>query len=105
MARVGLRGGHNNQLIERFHGTLEDRVDGMRGLVSPETAIPRGFVLYYNFLRPHTSLSGRTPAEASGIDLPFEDGWGDLVRWSTTFDARKRWNGNGQGLEIDLVPT
>ncbi len=105
IANVGLRGGHNNQLIERFHGTLKDRTDIMRGLVSAETQIPNGFVIYYNFLRPHTSLNGRTPAQASGIDLPFEDGWGDLVKWSTTFEARKRWNGNGDGMEIELVAT
>lgn len=105
IANIGLHGGHNNQLIERFHATLKGRLVGTRGLVSPETCIPRGFVIYYNYLRPHTSLDGRTPAEASEINLLFEDGWGDLIRWSTTFEARKRWDDGVEGLEIELVAT
>ena len=26
-------------------------------------------MIYYNFIRPHMSLNGKTPAEESGIDL------------------------------------
>ena len=73
----------NNQLIERFHGTLKDRTKPMRGLVSPDTQVLRGFQIHYNFLRPHTSLGGHTPAESAQVCLPFENGWGDLVRWAT----------------------
>ncbi len=89
----GFRG---NQLIERWHGTLEDRITAMRGLKSPQTQIPRGIVIDYNFLRPHLSLGGKTPAEVAEIELPFNDGWGDLVTWSTVYrtlcqmEARKR---------------
>jgi hypothetical protein len=31
----------------------------------------------------HQSLDGQTPAQASGINLPFTDGWGDLIDWAT----------------------
>ena len=41
----------------------------MRGLMNPETPITEGFQIYYNFIRPHASLNGKTPAEVSGIDL------------------------------------
>lgn len=43
----------------------------MRGMKSQETAkeIMKGFKTYYNFIRPHQSLDGKTPAEASGINL------------------------------------
>lgn len=74
-----------NQRIERFHGSLKQRVRAMRGLKSPESKIPRGFIIHHSFLRPHTSLEGKTPAEVAQIELPFEDGWGDLIDWSTKF--------------------
>lgn len=79
----------HNQLIERWHGTFGDRLRPMRGLVSPNTAIPRGFVVQYNFLRPHESLGGHTPAEEAQIHLPFENGWGDLIRWSIVWQTLK----------------
>jgi transposase-like protein len=77
----GFRG---NQPIERFHGTLEDRLTPMRGMKSPATSILRGFAIDYNFLRPHLGV-GTTPAKAALIDLPFEDGWGDLAAWATVY--------------------
>jgi len=79
------RGFHDNQLIERWHGTLEDRITAMRGLKSPASAIPRGIAIDYNFLRPHLSLGGRTPARAAEIELPFNDGWRDLMTWATVY--------------------
>ncbi len=72
-----------NILIERWHGTLKDRTRVMRGLKSPDSQIPNGFVIHYNFLRGHQSLKGKTPAEVARIDLPFEDGWSDLIKWAT----------------------
>jgi len=79
------KGFRGNQLIERWHGTLEDRISAMRGLKSPQTVIPRGIAVDYNFLRPHLSLGRMTPAQAAQIDLPFNDGWGDLITWATVY--------------------
>ena len=28
------------------------------------------------------SLKGKTPAQATGLDLPLENGWGDLIQWA-----------------------
>ncbi len=78
-------GFRDNQLIERWYGTLEDRVTAMRGLKSPNSPIPRGIAIDYNFLRPHLSLDGQTPARAAQISLPFNDGWGDLMTWATVY--------------------
>lgn len=77
----------NNQLIERWHGTLKDRLKSMRGLISPDSQILRGFTIHYNFLRPHSSIGNMTPAMAAQINLPFENGWGDLIRWSTIWET------------------
>jgi len=43
----------------------------MGGMKGDETAedLMNWFRAYYNFIRPHMSLDGKTPAEASGIDL------------------------------------
>jgi transposase InsO family protein len=45
----------------------------MRGLKGDMTAeeIMNGFRTYYNFVRPYQSLNGKTPAEASGLNLRF----------------------------------
>jgi putative transposase len=69
----------NTNLIERFHGTLKDRTKVMRGLKDLPTArlITSGWLLHYNYIRPHESL-GKTPAQAAGIKFPYSN-WKDLV--------------------------
>jgi len=74
----------NTNLVERFHGTLKDRTKVMRGLKKRETAkiLMDGWLVHYNFFRPHESLVGMTPAEKAGIEFPFKD-WSDVVRKGT----------------------
>lgn len=70
----------NNNLIERYHSTFRSRDKVMRGTVS---GIVNGYRLYYNFIRPHMSLDGQTPAQAAGIDLKLQDNrWLSLIRKS-----------------------
>lgn len=71
----------STSLIERFHGTLKSRTKVMRGLKSIETAIQfaDGFLAYYNYLRPHEKLGGRTPAEAAGVAYSTKT-WADIIR-------------------------
>jgi transposase-like protein len=68
------------QLIERFHGTLKARTAIMRGLKKRESAklITDGWLIHYNFFRPHESLKGKTPAQVAGIKLPYRH-WLDLI--------------------------
>jgi len=35
--------------------------------------------VHYNYLRPHTALDDKTPAEVAGIDFPYEN-WADITR-------------------------
>jgi len=74
----------NTNLIERFHGTLKQRTKVMRGLKSTESAklILGGFLIHYNFFRPHMALDDRTPAEAAGINLPFRN-WEGFLRYQS----------------------
>ncbi len=71
----------NNNLIERFHGAIKQRTKVMRGFKRSETAllILRGFLVNYNYFRPHMGLKGETPAEVAGVQRPFEN-WLDVVR-------------------------
>jgi len=85
--KQGLRariGELSNNIIERFHNTLKDRIKILRGYGSLQGARNAldGFVIQYNFLRPHMSLLGRTPAGVAGLRLPIENGWGDLIQWA-----------------------
>lgn len=78
----GLSAPHlNTNLIERFHETLKQRTKVIRGFKNTKTAklILDGWLVHYNFFRPHESLNDRTPAEAAGIKFIYKD-WQDVVR-------------------------
>ncbi len=73
--------GESTSRIERFHGTLKARTKVMRGLKNIETAIEftNGWLVHYNFLRPHESLDDKTPAETAGVKYPHKN-WADIIR-------------------------
>ena len=56
----------------------------MRGLKKKETArlIMDGWLVHYNFFRPHESLNDITPAKKAGIKFPFRN-WADVVKKGT----------------------
>lgn len=87
---AGLTATKNNNRIERFHCTLKDRTKPMRGLGNAKSTktLMDGFCVHYNFLRQHSSLKGKTPAQKAKINLPFEDGWGDMIYWSTVYQTK-----------------
>lgn len=48
-----------------------------------------GFRIYYNFIRPHMALNGKTPAEMASIDLDLEPNkWLSLIMKASEL----RWN-------------
>jgi len=79
----GFRIQPNTNLIERFHGTLKTRTKVMRGLKKPETALLLldGWLIHYNYFRPHEALDGKTPAEKAGVEYPYKN-WLDVVEKS-----------------------
>lgn len=81
----------NTNLIERFHGTLKGRTKVMRGLKKPETALLflDGWLVHYNFFRPHEALGGKTPAEKAGLIFPCKD-WLDVVRQGYLPEQREK---------------
>ncbi len=81
----GLTAEISTNLIERFHGTLKGRTKVLRGFKTIETAeqILDGFLLHYNYFRPHMSLKDKTPAEVAGIKSPLTS-WTDVVKFNAT---------------------
>lgn len=81
--RVGINARKTNNIVERLHGTLKDRVKPMRGLKDFEStkSILEGYTVHYNFVRPHQSLKGKTPAQAAGIIMKKD--WHLLVKEAT----------------------
>jgi transposase-like protein len=71
VASSGLRSAVNNNRIERFHNTVRERNKIMRGLCNRKTATTfnNTYKAYYNHIRVHTALDGKTPAQAAGIKL------------------------------------
>lgn len=60
------------QPIERYNGDLKDRLKTMRGGFGSTTGAEEFLNLkhiIHNFINPHESLKGKTPAEAAGINL------------------------------------
>jgi transposase-like protein len=82
---VGIQGRTNNNRIERYHGELKERTKVQRGEQNEETSdtLLKGMKDYHNFIRPHSALDGKTPAEVAGIDLGLgEKKWEGLIRQS-----------------------
>lgn len=70
----------STNLVERWQGTLKERTKVMRGLKTLESMndFLKGWVIHYNFFRPHISLDDRTPAQMAGIDFPYHN-WKELI--------------------------
>ncbi|MBM3944297.1 MAG: IS6 family transposase [SAR202 cluster bacterium] len=88
---LGMRHTINNNLIERLNGTVRERTKVMRGMETKPTAqtVIDGFRIYYNFMRPHQSLRGKTPAEAVGVGNVFRS-WRDVARLHDRSVEQKR---------------
>ncbi|MGD0145324.1 MAG: integrase core domain-containing protein, partial [Nitrososphaerales archaeon] len=75
-------------------GSLKDRLKPMRGLKNKECSrkILEGYVVHYNYCKPHSALGGRTPATAAGIESLGR--WNDLIVQSIRHKAKGETNGS-----------
>jgi len=56
-------------LVERLQGTIRERNKTQRGIKDAYSPFIRGHQLYYNYIKPHESLYGKTPAEIANITI------------------------------------
>jgi len=77
---IRLQGDMNNNKMERMNGEIRDREKTMRGLKTTDTAILKGYQLFHNYIRPHSALDGKTPAEACGIKVEGKNKWLTLIQ-------------------------
>lgn len=78
-----IRNRSNNNMVERLNGTVRERNKVMRGLKDKETAstIMDGQRIYYNFIRPHQALNGKTPAQQAKVSPKLErNKWLNLIK-------------------------
>jgi len=78
-----IRDRSNNNMVERLHGTIRQRNKVMRGLDDEGTAqtMMDGLRIYYNFMRPHMALDGKTPAQKARIaDSSIPENWLSLIK-------------------------
>lgn len=87
--RVGIRARETNNIVERLHGTLKDRVKPMRGLKNDESSkeLLDGYIINYNFCRKHSVIKA-TPAEMTGLNDV--NGWKQLIEKSQQHDLNKK---------------
>lgn len=79
--------------IERFHGTYRERTKVMRGFhsLNGSQTISDGERIYQNFIRPHTALKGKTPAEAARIPkVEGSNKWLTLIQRATQNASRRQ---------------
>ena len=52
----------------------------MRAVKNSNTPIVDGNRIYYNFIKPHETLDGKTPSEEAGITIKGNNKWLTLMR-------------------------
>jgi transposase-like protein len=89
----GLAKRQSNNRLERLNGTVRQRLKTMRGLDNTESSrrFARDFAVYYNYIRPHFGLRGKTPSQAARTWSPtMGNRWYSLIRDSVTKSGAKR---------------
>jgi transposase-like protein len=83
IANVGVRSHMGNHRVERLHNSMREREKVMRHLKKAHSAdkVFKGYRAYYNFVRPHMTLDGHTPAQEAAILIQLgTNRWLDLIR-------------------------
>ena len=77
---AGKRDRDNNNKMERLNGEIRDREKVFRGLKRMDTSILDGMRVYYNFTKKHSALNGKTPAQASLIEVDGINKWKTIIQ-------------------------
>jgi transposase-like protein len=83
---AGLSKRKSNNRLERLNGTSRERLKTMRGLDNDRSSrkFAEGYATYYNLIRPHSALGGKTPSHAAKAwKAKGTNRWVSLIRDST----------------------
>ncbi|MGI0015434.1 MAG: hypothetical protein ACREBU_18610 [Nitrososphaera sp.] len=80
----GIAKRENNNRIERLNGTLRERTKVQRGWKTARTSLAEGNRIQYNFVKPHITLDGQTPAAVAGIGVADKNKWLGLLKSART---------------------
>ncbi len=74
-----------NLWVERLHNTIRQRTQNFRGFhgsVDSAYSLMKGIEIFYNFVKPHEALKGKTPSELAIPSLQFEtpNRWLELIQ-------------------------
>ena len=69
ISHIQLKGDMNNNKMRRRNGSFRDREKVTRGLKKIDSPLISGYQIYYNYVRPHSALKGKTPSEVCGIEI------------------------------------
>jgi len=74
-----------NIWVERMHNSVRQRTHGFRGLhgsIESANAVMKGYEIFYNFIKKHEALKGKTPSEMAIPSLQFEtpNRWLELIK-------------------------
>ena len=74
-----------NIWVERLHNTIRQRTQNFRGFhgsVESAYSLMKGIEIFYNFVKPHEALKGKTPSELAIPSLQFEtpNRWLELIQ-------------------------
>jgi putative transposase len=89
VSHIRLSGDMNNNIMERLNGTRRERDKVLRGMKKEDSPIREGFDVYYDFVRPHQALNGKTPAEASNIGVEGQNKLLSLIKRSLEHNHTK----------------
>jgi len=70
----------NNNKMEHFNGTMRDWETVRRGLKKEDGSMFRQFRIYYNFIKNHSGINNKTPAEESMIFVSGDNKWLTLMQ-------------------------
>ena len=78
---IHMAGDTNNNQMESFNGnTLRAREKVARSVKSDDSVIIPGVRIHHNFIRPHQSMKGDTPADRAGLRVMGDNPWKTIIQ-------------------------
>ena len=75
-----LKGNVTNLRHERLNRTIGERIRLPGTIKDKGSKIIAGFIMFYNFIRRHMALGGKTPAESAGFTILAPNPWDAVIR-------------------------